>query len=210
MLEQCRRYLDYQGVHYCKPEKAGALAGDMIALRNVAQAARKEFQTLSLVLAEHVSPFVPERVSQWMNQAQICRPHFWTYYRFPSASLTDSALAIRLYGKGTEAEISVEVSFIERKKVETSLLQQNRVLNCSIAAPLYYWVQEGQVFYRLDGTEENRQILLEAVEAGRVRKVLVKYDVPFRTTASEEELRKRLTNGFSLLEPYLNMTKPTE
>lgn len=133
MLEQCRRYLDYQGVHYCKPEKAGALAGDMIALKNVAQAARKEFQTLSLVLAEHVSPFVPERVSQWMNQAQICRPHFWTYYRFPSASLTDSALAIRLYGKGTEAGISVEVSFIERKKVETSLLQQNRVLNCSIA-----------------------------------------------------------------------------
>ncbi len=181
MLEQCRRYLDYQGVHYCRPEKAGALAGDMIALRNVAQAARKEFQTLSLVLAEHVSPFVPERVSQWMNQAQICRPHFWTYYRLPSASLTDSALAIRLYGKETEAGISVEVSFIERKKVETSLLQQNRVLNYSIAAPLYYWVQEGQTFYRLDGTEENRQSLLQAVEAGRIRKVLVKYDVPFRT-----------------------------
>ncbi|HFI0271016.1 TPA: hypothetical protein ACGO3Z_000533 [Streptococcus suis] len=210
MLEQCRRYLDYQGVHYCKPEKAGALAGDMIALRNVAQVARKEFQTLSLVLAEHVSPFVPERVSQWMNQAQICRPHFWTYYRLPYASLTDSALAIRLYGKGAEAGISVEVSFIERKKVETSLLQQNRVLNCSIAAPLYYWVQEGQVFYRLDGTEENRQSLLQAVEAGRIRKVLVKYDVPFRTVASEEELLERLIQGFSLLEPYLKMTKTTE
>ncbi|HEL2163373.1 TPA: hypothetical protein TZR28_000624 [Streptococcus suis] len=208
MLEQCRRYLDYQGIHYCKPEKAGALAGDMIALRNVAQTARKEFQTLSLVLAEHVSPFVPERVSQWMNQAQICRPHFWTYYRLPSASLTDSALAIRLYGKGAEAGISVEVSFIERKKVETSLLQQNRVLNCSIAAPLYYWVQEGQVFYRLDGTEKNRQSLLQAVEAGRIRKVLVKYDVPFRTVASEEELLERLIQGFSLLEPYLKMTKP--
>ncbi|MGU7876109.1 hypothetical protein ACS6ZA_01220 [Streptococcus suis] len=210
MLEQCHRYLDYQGVHYCKPEKAGALAGDMIALRNVAQAARKEFQTLSLVLAEHVSPFVPERVSQWMNQAQICRPHFWTYYRLPSASLTDSALAIRLYGKGAEAGISVEVSFIERKKVETSLLQQNRVLNCSIAAPLYYWVQEGQVFYRLDGTEENRQSLLQAVEAGRIRKVLVKYDVPFRTVASEEELLERLIQSFSLLEPYLKITHPAE
>lgn len=210
MLEQCRRYLDYQGVHYCKPEKTGALAGDMIALRNVAQAARKEFQTLSLVLAEHVSPFVPERVSQWMNQAQICRPHFWTYYRLPSASLTDSALAIRLYGKGAEAGISVEVSFIERKKVETSLLQQNRVLNCSIAAPLYYWVQEGQVFYRLDGTEENRQSLLQAVEAGRIRKVLVKYDVLFRTVASEEELLERLIQVFSLLEPYLKMTHPAE
>ncbi|HEM2542097.1 TPA: hypothetical protein U0398_001139 [Streptococcus suis] len=210
MLEQCRRYLDYQGVHYCKPEKAGALAGDMIALRNVAQAARKEFQTLSLVLAEHVSPFVPERVSQWMNQAQICRPHFWTYYRLPSASLTDSALAIRLYGKGAEAGISVEVSFIERKTVETSLLQQNRVLNYSIAAPLYYWVQEGQVFYRLDGTEENRQSLLQAVEAGRIRKVLVKYDVPFRTVTSEEELLERLIQGFSLLEPYLKLTQSTE
>lgn len=111
-----------------------------------------------------------------------------------------------MYGKGTEAGISVEVSFIERKKVETSLLQQNRVLNCSIAAPLYYWVQEGQVFYRLDGTEENRQSLLQAVEAGRIRKVLVKYDVPFRTVASEEELLERLIQGFSLLEPYLKMT----
>ncbi|MCK3893697.1 hypothetical protein HCC09_00735 [Streptococcus suis] len=210
MLEQCRRYLDYQGVHYCKPEKAGALVGDMIALRNVAQAARKGFQTLSLVLAEHVSPFVPERVSQWMNQAQICRPHFWTYYRLPSASLTDSALAIRLYGKGAEAGISVEVSFIERKKVEASLFQQNRVLNWPIHAPLYYWVQEGQVFYRLDGTEENRQSLLQAVEAGRIRKVLIKYDVPFRTVASEEEMLERLIQGFSLLEPYLKMTHPAK
>ncbi|HFI0040667.1 TPA: hypothetical protein ACGOTH_001128 [Streptococcus suis] len=210
MLEQCRRYLEYQGVHYCKPEKAGALSSDMTALRNLAQAARKEFQTLSLALAEQVGPLVPERVSQWMNQAQICRPHFWTYYRLPSASPSAPAFAIRLYGKGVEAGISVEVSFIERKKVETSLLQQNRVLNCPIQAPLYYWVQERQVFYRLDGTEENRQILLEAVETERVRKVLVKYDVPFRTTASEEELRKRLANGFSLLEPYLKMTKTTE
>ncbi|HFI0640635.1 TPA: hypothetical protein ACGO14_000516 [Streptococcus suis] len=210
MLEQCHRYLDYQGVHYCKPEKAGASVSDMTTLRNLAQAARKEFQTLSLALAEQVSPFVPERVSQWMNQAQICRPHFWTYYRLPSASPSAPAFAIRLYGKGAEAGISVEVSFIERNKVETSLFQQNRVLNCPIQAPLYYWVQEGKVFYRLDGTEENRQILLEAVETGQVRKVLVKYDVPFETVESEEELLDRLVGGFFLLEPYLKMTKTTE
>ncbi len=76
MLEQCRRYLEYQGVHYCKPEKVGDSAGEMTVLRNLAQAARKEFQTLSLALTEQVGPLVPERVSQWMNQAQICRPHF--------------------------------------------------------------------------------------------------------------------------------------
>ncbi|OTN91591.1 hypothetical protein A5809_000956 [Enterococcus faecium] len=73
-----------------------------------------------------------------MNQAQICRPHFWCYYRLPSDHQDDVAIAIRLYGNGIPEQfgISVEVSIVERKRSEHSLSKQNKVLNQPISAPL--------------------------------------------------------------------------
>ena len=38
-------------------------------------AARKEMQTLAKLLEERLAPFKMDRVSNWANQAQICRPH---------------------------------------------------------------------------------------------------------------------------------------
>src|SRR5699024_4507837 len=107
---------------YIKPEKAGVLSQSMLDLRELAQSARKEFIVISQLLAEKVKPFEAERVSQWMNQAQICRPHFWCYYRFPSDDIDEVTLAIRLYGNYNDFGVSVEVSFIERKKSEKSLI----------------------------------------------------------------------------------------
>lgn len=202
MLENVQAYLSKQGVKYIKPEKAGPLQEEMEVLKALGQAARKEMQTLSKLLEERLAPFKMDRVSNWANQAQVCRPHFWCYYRAPEDSLDDVAMAIRLYGQPEKWGISVEVSFVERKKSDTTLAKQHKVLDLPIALPLYYFAQEDGVSHRVAGTEENRQMLKEAVKDGRVRKVLVKYDVVVTTSKTMEELVEELADGFDKLKPY--------
>ena len=202
MLENVQAYLSKQGVKYIKPEKAGPHQEEMEDLKALGQAARKEMQVLSKALEERLTPFKMDRVSNWANQAQICRPHFWCYYRAPEDSLDDVAMAIRLYGQPEKWGISVEVSFVERKKSDTTLTKQHKVLDLPIAPPLYYFAQENGVSHRVEGTEENRQMLKEAVRDGRVRKVLVKYDVTVTASETMEELVEELADGFDKLKPY--------
>lgn len=202
MLENIKAYLSKQGVKYIKPEKAGPHQEEMEVLKALGQAARKEMQNLSKVLEERLAPFKMDRVSNWANQAQICRPHFWCYYRAPEDSLDDVAMAIRLYGQPKKWGISVEVSFVERKKSDTTLAKQHKVLDLPIAPSLYYFAQEDGVSHRVEGTEENRQMLKAAVRDGRIRKVLVKYDVVVTTSKTMEELVEELADGFDKLKPY--------
>lgn len=202
MLENIKAYLSKQGVKYIKPEKAGPHQEEMEMLKALGQAARKEMQTLSKVLEERLAPFKMDRVSNWANQAQICRPHFWCYYRAPEDSLDDVAMAIRLYGQPKKWGISVEVSFVERKKSDTTLAKQHKVLDLPIAPSLYYFAQEDGVSHRVEGTEENRQMIKAAVRDGRIRKVLVKYDVVVTTSKTMEELVEELADGFDKLKPY--------
>lgn len=202
MLENVQAYLSKQGVKYIKPEKAGPHKEEMEDLKALGQAARKEMQNLSKVLEERLAPFKMDRVSNWANQAQICRPHFWCYYRAPEDSLDDVAMAIRLYGQPEKWGISVEVSFVERKKSDTTLAKQHKVLDLPIAPSIYYFAQEDGVSHRIEGTEENRQMLKAAVRDGRIRKVLVKYDVVVTTSKTMEELVEELADGFEKLKPY--------
>ena len=202
MLENIKAYLSKQGVKYIKPEKAGPHQEEMEMLKALGQAARKEMQTLSKVLEERLAPLKMDRVSNWANQAQICRPHFWCYYRAPEDSLDDVAMAIRLYGQPKKWGISVEVSFVERKKSDTTLAKQHKVLDLPIAPSLYYFAQEDGVSHRVEGTEENRQMLKAAVRDGRIRKVLVKYDVVVTTSKTMEELVEELADGFDKLKAY--------
>ena len=202
MLENIKAYLSKQGVKYIKPEKAGPHQEEMEVLKALGQAARKEMQTLSKVLEERLAPLKMDRVSNWANQAQICRPHFWCYYRAPEDSLDDVAMAIRLYGQPKKWGISVEVSFVERKKSDTTRAKQHKVLDLPIAPSLYYFAQEDGVSHRVEGTEENRQMLKAAVRDGRIRKVLVKYDVVVTTSKTMEELVEELADGFDKLKPY--------
>ena len=202
MLENIKAYLSKQGVKYIKPEKAGPHQEEMEVLKALGQAARKEMQALAKLLEERLAPFKMDRVSNWANQAQICRPHFWCYYRAPEDSLDDVAMAIRLYGQPEKWGISVEVSFVERKKSDTTLAKQHKVLDLPIAPSLYYFAQEDGVSHRVEGTEENRQMLKAAVRDGRIRKVLVKYDVVVTTSKTMEELVEELADGFEKLKPY--------
>ena len=202
MLENVQTYLSKQGVKYIKPEKAGLHQEEMEVLKALGQAARKEMQTLAKLLEERLAPFKMDRVSNWANQAQICRPHFWCYYRAPEDSLDDVAMAIRLYGQPEDWGISVEVSFVERKKSDTTLAKQHKVLDLPITFPLYYFAQEDGVSHRVEGKEANRQMLKEAVRDGRVRKVLVKYDVSVTASKTMEELVDEIADGFEKLRPY--------
>ena len=202
MLENIQSYLSKQAVKYIKPEKAGPHQEEMENLKALGQAARKEMQTLAKLLEEPLAPFKMDRVSNWANQAQICRPHFWCYYRAPEDSLDDVAMAIRLYGQPEKWGISVEVSFVERKKSDTTLAKQHKVLDLPIAPSIYYFAQEDGVSHRIEGTEENRQMLKAAVRDGRIRKVLVKYDVVVTTSKTMEELVEELADGFDKLKPY--------
>ena len=202
MLENVKDYLSKQGDKYIKPEKAGPHQEEMEELKALGQAARKEIQLLSKALEERLDPMKMDRVSNWANQAQICRPHFWCYYRAPEDSIDDVAMAIRLYGQPEDWGISVEVSFVERKKSDTTLAKQHKILDLPITFPLYYFAQEDGVSHRVEGTEENRQMLKEAVRDGRVRKVLVKYDIPVTASETMEELVDEIADGFEKLRPY--------
>ena len=56
MLEKVQAYLSKQGVKYVKPEKAGPHQEEMVVLKALGQAARKEMQVLSKVLEDRLAP----------------------------------------------------------------------------------------------------------------------------------------------------------
>ena len=207
MYQALNHYLSYQGMKYIKPEKAGVLEQEMLTFKAAGQEARKAFTAISKVLEEMIAPFQMERVSNWASQAQLGRPHFWCYFKRPEDREDEVALAIRLYGKTDAFGISCEVSFLERKKSETTLTRQERVLDVPISASLYYQVQKDGESYPVSGSESNRQMLKEQVRAKLVRKVLVKYDVPCSKEQTLEDLTDKLADGFKKLLPYYWATK---
>ena len=201
-----KAYLPYQGTKYIAPEKAGNLREVMLDLRSKGQAARKEFADLVKDFQSLYPKLTLERASQWMNQAQILRPHFWNYLK-GYGEITEPMFALRLYGTAEDFGVSLEVSFMERKKDEHSLSKQNRVLELPIQPPAYYFAQIDGVSQRFEGTEENRQFLTQQLAAGQVRKVLVKYDVPLSQAASREQVLSQLQEAMTALIPFYEATR---
>ena len=199
-------YLPHQGAKYISPDKAGQLRESMLELRAKGQAARKEFADLVKDFQSLYPKLTLERTSQWMNQAQILRPHFWNYLK-GYGEITEPMFALRLYGTAEDFGVSLEVSFMERKKDEYSLSKQNRVLDLPIQPPAYYFAQIDGVSQRFEGTEENRQFLNHQLAAGQVRKVLVKYDVPLSQAASREQVLSQLQEAMTALIPFYEATR---
>ncbi|QLB49303.1 ribonuclease P [Streptococcus sanguinis] len=199
-------YLPHQGVKYISPEKAGQLRESMLELRAKGQAARKEFADLVKDFQSLYPKLTLERTSQWMNQAQILRPHFWNYLK-GYGEITEPMFALRLYGSAEDFGVSLEVSFMERKKDEHSLSKQNRVLELPIQPPAYYFAQIDGVSQRFEGTEENRQFLNQQLAAGQVRKVLVKYDIPLSQAVSREQVLSQLQEAMTALIPFYEATR---
>ena len=202
-----KAYLPYQGTKYIAPEKAGDLREVMLDLRAKGQAARKEFIDLVKDFQALYPNLSLERASQWMNQAQILRPHFWNYVR-GYGEITEPMFALRLYGNADDFGVSLEVSFMERKKDEDSLSKQNRILQVPIDRPIYYFAQIDGVSQRFEGTEDNRRLLMKQVQEGLVRKVLAKYDVNLSGANSREEVLSNLQEAMTALIPFYEATRP--
>ena len=199
-------YLPHQGAKYISPAKAEQLRESMLELRAKGQAARKEFADLVKDFQSLYPKLTLERTSQWMNQAQILRPHFWNYLK-GYGEITEPMFALRLYGTAEDFGVSLEVSFMERKKDEHSLSKQNRVLELPIQSPAYYFAQIDGVSQRFEGTEENRQLLTQQLAVGQVRKVLIKYDIPLSQAASREQVLSQLQEAMTALIPFYEATR---
>ena len=199
-------FLTVQGSKYISPDKAGELRETMLDLKTRGQAARQEFANLVRDFQALYPKLSLERTSNWLNQAQILRPHFWNYLK-GYGDITEPMFALRLYGTAEDFGVSLEVSFMERKKDEHSLSKQNRVLNLPIQPPAYYFAQIDGVSQRFEATEENRKHLSQQVATGLVRKVLIKYDVNLSEAASKQQVLSELEQAMTALIPFYEATR---
>ena len=208
-------YTDYAERKYIKPEKAGDLKEDMELFRKKGQTARKIFTEIAKSLEEKMEGFYLQKVSSWMNQAQIARPYLWVFLKQEGDIESESGIALRVFKneKTKKVGVSLEVSFVERKIGENTLENQNKVLEVPIEEPLYYFVQfskskENCMLDRIEGNEKNRKKLLEDMKEGNIRKVLVKFNVEeIEKFENLEDLTKEFLKGVRLLMPFYLKTK---
>ena len=206
MMETIRNYLSYAGIQYRNPDKAGDEREKMLELRHKGQEARKAFTNLAKDFQASHPEWQLQQTSQWMNQAQRLRPHFWAYLQ-REGQVTEPMLALRLYGKPSDFGISLEVSFIERKKDEQTLDKQAKVLELPVVEGIYYLVYSNGESHKVEATEENRRTLREKVRNQEIRKVLVKSDVSFIENQTLAEILEKLEETYTRLLPYYEVTR---
>ena len=206
MFNKIRDYLDFAGLQYRNPDKAGEEREKMLEFRHKGQEARKAFTELTKAFQTSHPEWQLQQTSQWMNQAQRLRPHFWVYLQ-REGKVTEPMLALRLYGNPSDFGISLEVSFIERKKDEQTLGKQAKVLEVPVVEGIYYLVYSDDQSQRWDANEENRQILRNKISNQEVRKVLVKIDVPVTDNSSEEEIVEALLKSYDKILPFYLATR---
>ncbi|MBS5553188.1 MAG: ribonuclease P [Streptococcus mitis] len=206
MLNKIRDYLDFAGLQYRNPDKSGEEREKMLELRHKGQEARKAFTELAKAFQASHPKWQLQQTSQWMNQAQRLRPHFWVYLQ-REGKVTEPMLALRLYGVPSDFGISLEVSFIERKKDEQTLGKQAKVLEIPPVEGVYYLVYSNGESHKMEATEENRQVLVEKIGSQEIRKVLVKADVSFVEPQSLEVILEKLEEAYERLLPYYQATR---
>ena len=206
MLNKIRDYLDFAGLQYRNPDKAGEEREKMLELRHKGQEARKAFTELAKSFQASHPEWQLQQTSQWMNQAQRLRPHFWVYLQ-RDGQVTEPMMALRLYGTFTGFGISLEVSFIERKKDEQTLEKQTKVLEVPVVEGIYYLVNSDGQSQRWEANEENRRTLREKLRSQEVRKVLVKADVSVTENSSEEDIVENLLKSYDKILPFYLATR---
>lgn len=206
MLNKLRDYLDFAGIQYRNPDKAGAEREKMLELRHKGQEARKAFTELAKAFQASHPEWQLQQTSQWMNQAQRLRPHFWVYLQ-RGGQVTEPMMALRLYGTSADFGISLEVSFVERKKDEQTLDKQAKVLDIPTVEGIYYLAYSDGQSQRWEANEENRQILRNKISNQEVRKVLVKADVSVTENSSEEDIVENLLKSYDKILPFYLATR---
>lgn len=205
-MKEIKDYLTYQGVQYRNPDKVGDEKDKMIAFRKKGQEARKRFTQIAKCFQERHSDWDLHPTSQWMNQAQRLRPHFWAYLQ-REGQVSEPMMALRIFGNPNDFGISLEVSFIERKKDEGTLSKQAKVLDVPVVEGIYYWVQKNDESYRVQATEGHRQLLRQQLSSREIRKVLVKADVSVTNEESLAKILHELDRNFEKLLPYYQATR---
>lgn len=206
MMEAIKNYLSYAGIQYRHPDKAGDEREKMLDLRQKGQEARKAFTGLAKAFQEKHPEWQLQQTSQWMNQAQRLRPHFWVYLQ-REGKVSEPMLALRLYGIPSDFGVSLEVSFIERKKDEQTLDKQSKILELPVVERIYYLVYSNGESHKIEATEENRRTLREKVQNQEIRKVLVKSDISLIENQSVEAVLEKLEDAYTRLLPYYEMTR---
>ena len=206
MLKAVREYLSFAGVQYRNPDKAGDEREKMLNLRQKGQEARKSFTELAKTFQASHPEWQLQQTSQWMNQAQRLRPHFWAYLQ-RDGQVTEPMMALRLYGAPTDFGVSLEVSFIERKKDEQTLDKQAKVLELPAVEGIYYLVYSNGESYKMEANEENRRTLREKLRSQEVRKVLITADVSLIENQSVEAILEKLEDAYTRLLPYYEVTR---
>lgn len=206
MLNKIRNYLDFAGLQYRNPDKAGEEREKMLELRHKGQEARKAFTELAKAFQASHPEWQLQQTSQWMNQAQRLRPHFWAYLQ-REGKVTEPMMALRLYGSSSDFGVSLEVSFIERKKDEQTLGKQAKVLEIPTVEGIYYLAYSDGQSQRWEANEENRQALVKKMGSQEIRKVLVKADVSIIENQSLEVILEKLEDAYERLLPYYQATR---
>ena len=206
MLNKIRDYLNFAGLQYRNPDKAGAEREKMLAFRHKGQETRKAFTELAKAFQANHPEWQLQQISQWMNQAQRLRPHFWVYLQ-RDGQVTEPMMALRLYGIPSDFGVSLEVSFIERKKDEQTLGKQAKVLEVPAVEGIYYLAYSDGQSQRWEANEENRQFLVEKIGSQEIRKVLVKADVSIIENQSLEVILEKLEDAYERLLPYYQATR---
>ena len=206
MMETIKNYLSYAGIQYRNPDKSGDEREKMLELRHKGQEARKAFTNLAKTFQASHPEWQLQQTSQWMNQAQRLRPHFWAYLQ-REGQVTEPMLALRLYGETSDFGVSLEVSFIERKKDEQTLSKQAKILDIPPVEGIYYLAYTDGQSQKVEANEENRLLLREKVRNQEIRKVLVKSDVSFIANQSVEAILEKLEDAYTRLLPYYEVTR---
>ena len=205
-MKEIEDYLAYQGEQYRNPDKAGDDREKMLVLRKKGQEARKSFTHIAKCFQARHSDWQLHQTSQWMNQAQRLRPHFWAYLQ-REGQITEPMMALRLYGNQNSWGISLEVSFIERKKDEATLSKQAKVLDVPVVEGIYYSVQQHGESHIVQATEKNRQLLKQGLSSQEIRKVLVKADVLVIDKETLDTVLDELDQTFEKLLPFYQATR---
>ena len=72
---------------------------------------------------------------------------------------------------------------------------------------IYYWVQKNDESYRVQATEEHRQLLRQQLSNREIRKVLVKADVSVTNEDTLDKVLDGLDRAFEKLLPYYQATR---
>ena len=200
-IEKMSQFFRYDKVKYRNPVKFPEVAEEMEQLKKAGQDARQEFTKLTEVFYENFHTFFMDRVSHWMNQAQVVRPAFWRYFIEEGQDEGNPSFALRLFNQENKLGVYVELSFIERKKNDNSVRLQNKVLECEPNRNVLYVASDFQKnATSYEGNVSNRDELIKAVKEGEVRKVILRR--PVFLESIKDGIEEELSDALKELIPF--------